>query len=383
MIKILNTFQAIRDLITFFTLPKNRCSITFYSEGKSYWPHLQDLVFQTLNQNKNLEICYVSSDLKDPGLEIDHPRINKFFIGSGHLRNYFFQKLETKVLVLTMPDLHNFQLKRSSQSVHYIYVQHSLVSLHMVYRHGAFNHYDAICAAGPHHIREIRAMEKHYSLPRKKIIKLGYPILNRLIDRSNSLNQSDKNNAHSLKKIIVAPSWGQQGLIESGSCKILIERLLNLNYEVTLRPHPQTMKFAKEKINEILEENKNKLGFCFEDNTVSQDSFFHSDIMISDWSGAAIEYALGLKKPVIFVDIPRKINNQNYKEIKIEPIEVAIREKIGVIWDSKKPIKDALEKCQNFDRNKLDLLLKETSFDVENGYNDFSKHLIKITEKDQ
>ena len=120
------------------------------------------------------------------------------------------------------------------------------------------------------------------------------------------------------------------------------------------------MKFAREKIDEILRENEKKAGFYLEESTVSQDSFYHSDIMVSDWSGVAFEYALGLKKPVIFVDVPRKVNNQKYKEIQIDPIEVIIREHMGVVWDRKYPISDALDKCQNFDRNKLDLLLRKS-----------------------
>ena len=53
--------------------------------------------------------------------------------------------------------------------------------------------------------------------------------------------------------------------------------------------------------------------------------------MISDWSGAALDYALGFKKPVLFIDVPKKINNIDYKEIGIEPLEVSIRSKIGTI----------------------------------------------------
>jgi hypothetical protein len=53
--------------------------------------------------------------------------------------------------------------------------------------------------------------------------------------------------------------------------------------------------------------------------------------MISDWSGAALEYSFGLKKPVIFLDLPKKINNPMYKEIDIIPLEVSVREDIGVV----------------------------------------------------
>ena len=34
--------------------------------------------------------------------------------------------------------------KKSKNKVHYVYIQHSLVSLHMAYREGAFDHYDYI-----------------------------------------------------------------------------------------------------------------------------------------------------------------------------------------------------------------------------------------------
>ena len=64
---------------------------------------------------------------------------------------------------------------------------------------------------------------------------------------------------------------------------------------------------------------------------VSQASLHQSDLIISDWSGAAMDYAFGLNKPVLFIDVPRKVNNLNYEEIGIEPIEVSIRSQIGAI----------------------------------------------------
>ena len=51
--------------------------------------------------------------------------------------------------------------------------------------------------------------------------------------------------------------------------------------------------------------------------------------MVSDWSGAALEYAFGLERPVVFVDVPRKVNNPEYETLGIEPFEAAVRERIG------------------------------------------------------
>lgn len=53
--------------------------------------------------------------------------------------------------------------------------------------------------------------------------------------------------------------------------------------------------------------------------------------MISDWSGVALEYAFGLQKPVIFIDLPRKVNNPDYQRLGLEPLEVSIRESIGEV----------------------------------------------------
>jgi len=56
-----------------------------------------------------------------------------------------------------------------------------------------------------------------------------------------------------------------------------------------------------------------------------------ADVMISDFSGAALEFAFGFERPVLFVDVPRKVNNPEYRRIGLAPLEVSAREKIGGI----------------------------------------------------
>ena len=55
--------------------------------------------------------------------------------------------------------------------------------------------------------------------------------------------------------------------------------------------------------------------------------------MVSDWSGAALEYAFGLERPVVFIDVARKVNNADYASLGIEPFEASVREQIGVVVD--------------------------------------------------
>ena len=367
--------NALFDVIRFKNLPKEKRQITFYNEGGSYWPHVKGLLIATLARN-NKSVCYVSSSLDDPGLKMSSPNLNKFFIGTGFIRNYFFQNLDTDVMIMTMPDLHNYQVKRSNHNVHYVYVQHSLVSLHTIYRHKAFDHYDTVCAAGPHHVREIRAIEEKYNLPKKNIINLGYSLLDNLIETKNKSYNSPYIQKKILKKILIAPSWGKQGMIESGLCKDLINQLLKLGHEVILRPHPQTLKFAKVRIADIKNQYKNNLSFTFEEEVINHASLYESDIMVSDWSGVALEYAFALNKPIIFCDIPRKINNPNDADIKIEPIEVSIRENIGIIWDCKSSIKEVIELClQKIKVDNFSLIRSHYCFNLGNSDEVFARTL--------
>mgnify|MGYP006079339859 CR=1 FL=1 len=325
----MNLIRHIADIVSFFQLPKKRRKITFYSEGKGYWPHFEALI-NALLQNTDNHICYISSGKDDPGLLLEHRCFHSFKTDEGFVRNWLFENIETEIMVMTMPDLDRFQVKRSKHKVHYLYVQHSLVSLHMIYRKGAFDHYDTIFCAGPHHCKEIRAMEERYNLPAKNLFEHGYPLLDDIIKES-FIREKTKIKGNEPQHILIAPSWSDTGIIESGIGEKIIDLLVLGGFKVTLRPHPQTIKNTKHEIDKILKKYSNCELFTYEDSVATQDSLHESDIMISDWSGAAFEYAYGLGKSVIFVDVPKKVNNISYKEISIEPIEVFERESIGRI----------------------------------------------------
>jgi len=321
--------RHLRDVVRFIQLPKEQRRLTFYSEGKNYWPHLEGLVRAVL-ATSDIPVSYISSGIDDPGLFFEHPNYRTFKIDAGFVRSWLFENIETDVMVMTMPDLHQYQVKRSKHKVHYIYIQHSLVSLHMIYRKGAFDHYDTIFCAGPHHVKEIRAMEARYNLPPKILVEHGYGRLDAIIDEAKKRPKKEKP-TDTPKHVLIAPSWGPKGTIESGMGEKIVDQLIAQGYQVTLRPHPQTIKLAKDKIDVILKKHDNNPLFAYEANIAGQDSLHDSDIMISDWSGVALDYAYGLNKPVIFVDVPRKVNNLDYEELGIEPFECFIRDKIGII----------------------------------------------------
>jgi hypothetical protein len=321
-------FHHLIDVIRFMTMPREKRRLVFYSEGRTYWVHFEGIIEELLKAY-DISICYISSGENDPGLQLEHKNYNKFEIDEGSIRNWLFENIETDVMVMTMPDLHEYQVKRSKHKVHYIYVQHSLVSQHMVYKEKAFDHFDTIFCAGPHHLKEIREMEAKYGLAKKNLVKHGYGRLDAILEESGK-RSTENTHARSTKNVLLAPSWGKYGVIETVGME-LVDCLLNCGFQVTLRPHPQTIKYSKSSIAAIESKYHSHPLFKLEKDISSQESLHQSDILISDWSGAAFDYAFGLGRQVLFIDVPRKINNQRYAEIGIEPIEVTIRNLIGKV----------------------------------------------------
>lgn len=364
-------YRILRDLLQFMQLPLDKRRLTFYSEGKNYWPHLEGLVRGVLSSS-NIHVCYISSDKNDPGLFLKHPNYKSFEIDEGFVRNWLFENIETDVMVMTMPDLHQYQVKKSKHKVHYVYVQHSMVSLHMTYRKGAFDYYNTIFCAGPHHIKEIRAIEKKYKLPKKILVEHGYARLDSIINKAKTHNVKDKvvkNNKH----VLLAPSWGTNGVIETEIGKKIVDTLISHGHKVTLRPHPETIKSSKDIINIIVKKHCANPLFFYEANVDGENSLHDSDIMISDWSGAALDYAFGLDKPVLFIDVKRKVNNPDYIELNIEPIEVMIREKIGMVIN----VNDVDTICDKLNCN-MDSYSNAHIFNIGNSDSVGSKHIIGL-----
>ena len=231
---------------------------------------------------------------------------------------------------MTMPDLETFHIKKSKvYPVHYVYLFHSMVSTHLIYRRSAFEHFDSIFCVGNYQLDEIRSTEKLYDLKPKNLIRYGYSHLDNLLEKYSKRILLPKNNENKLH-ILLAPSWSDDGLFENISEKV-IDILLREGYKVTFRPHPMTQKKSKKKIDRMTEKFSKNESFLLEQNISNFDSFLFSDIMITDWSGAALEFAFAFEKQVLFIDVPKKINNPEYEKIPQVPIEVSIREKIGKI----------------------------------------------------
>ena len=286
------------EIKNFRRLMREDKELVFYAENENYYPYLEGLLAEL-----GKPVHYITSD---------------------HSGDYYINKLfpalmpfiKCKVFVMTMTDLNQFYIKRSIYPVHYVYVFHSLVSTHMIYRAGAFDYYDSILCVGPHQIDEIRQYESIYGLKPKELVEAGYYRLEELYKEYKDHEREGKG-----VNVLVAPTWGSTNLMEVCGRKIL-DMLVQEGYCVTLRLHPETVK--REGFTEYR-------GVKLETSVASMDSLIEADILITEWSGIGLEYAFGTERPVIFIDTPPKVRNPKYKELGIEPIESKLRSEIGVV----------------------------------------------------
>lgn len=307
---------------------ESRDGIVIYSEGDSYAPYILPFINE-LAEVFNGKVFYLTSDPSDRIL-LDTPcHVISFFIGTGSMRTHVFSHMKAKVVAMTMPDLNTFHIKRSRHVHHYTYLQHSLVSTHMVYRKGAFDHFDSIFCTGPYQTHEIREWEELQRLPAKEIFEHGYPPLDALIKVGSAIPAPQITKDKRLN-ILLAPSWGPEGLMETRA-EELVHILLDVGHLVRVRPHPRTRQLSGQVLDRLASKFIGHSGFDMNEDVTNFDALLQSHVMISDWSGVAMDFALGLGRPVLFIDVPRKINNPEYSRLKAVPLEVLYREEIGAV----------------------------------------------------
>jgi YidC/Oxa1 family membrane protein insertase len=311
----------------FKKLPWEWRHIVIYSESGQDWHQFSGLI-EELNGPLDRKTCYVTSDPGDPGLSRQHDNFRPIFIPAGWFLTIFFQVNQSDVFVLTMMDLQNLQLKRSLHPVHYIYLFHSMGSTHMVDHENSFDHYDSLFCAGPHQVREIRRREELKGLPPKHLFEYGHPRLEQVIAAATAAPSG--RSPHSPPVVLVAPTWGDTSIFNTCG-RELIEVLLEAGYRVIMRPHYQSNRQTPGVIAGVRDAFVAHPAFEYVDRMGETDSILRADVLVSDWSAMALEFAWGLEKPVLFIDVPRRIRNPNWHELGIEPIESAVRDQVGEI----------------------------------------------------
>lgn len=312
-----------RDYKRFFSVVNKH--LVFYSESNGFYKYFKGII-EYLLAHTNMTIHYITSDPNDNifHLERENPRIRAYYIGENRLIT-LMMKMDADVVVMTMPDLENYHIKRSyvRKDVEYVFVQHGMGSNNMCMRKGCMDHFDTVFCAGPHQKEEVEKTEAVYGLPAKTLVEQGYPLLDEM--RESFLKTEHTENPR--KKILIAPSWQSENIVDSCLEKLLDE-LRDGDFDIIVRPHPQEVRLKQDYMR-TLKEKYNAANIEIQTDFSSNNPVLEADLLITDWSDICWEYAFTTLRPILFIDTPMKVMNPEYQRIDTVPLNILLRDKLG------------------------------------------------------
>lgn len=357
--------------------------LVFYSESSGFYKYYKGIIEYIL-KNTNIAVHYITSDPNDQVFAISQsqPRLKPYYIAEKRLIT-LMMKLDCDVMVMTMPDIENFHIKRSyvRKDIEYVYVPHCIDSINMTMRTGAVDHYDSILCVGKHQKEEITNTEAVYGLPHKTLVDWGYTLLDEMRAQYAASAYEDKPG----KKILIAPSWQKDNIVDSCLEEIL-DTLKGRGYQITVRPHPQEVRLKQAYMEQLEAKYAADRDVEIQTDFSSNSTVFEADLLITDWSGITYEYAFTTLRPVLFIDTPMKVMNPEYEKINTPPINIWMREVIGAVVkpDELEKLPEAVERLlsgRDEYRERIDRFVHEYVYNLGNSGEVGAKYIINEIQK--
>lgn len=357
--------------------------LVFYSESSGFYKYYKGIIEYIL-KNTNIAVHYITSDPNDQVFAISQsqPRLKPYYIAEKRLIT-LMMKLDCDVMVMTMPDIENFHIKRSyvRKDIKYVYVPHCIDSINMTMRTGAVDHYDSVLCVGKHQKEEITNTEAVYGLPHKTLVDWGYTLLDEMRAQYAASAHEDKPG----KKILIAPSWQKDNIVDSCLEEIL-DTLKGRGYQITVRPHPQEVRLKQAYMEQLEAKYAADRDVEIQTDFSSNSTVFEADLLITDWSGITYEYAFTTLRPVLFIDTPMKVMNPEYEKINTPPINIWMREVIGAVVkpDELEKLPEAVERLlsgRDEYRERIDRFVHEYVYNLGNSGEVGAKYIINEIQK--
>ncbi len=269
-----------------FKAPKR--DVVIHSEDRRYETTFLPII-RALARRK-IEFSYITMYERDALCKPLPPEATHQVIPPGLVGYSYLNHLEAKLLLTTTPQLDVMMFRRSKRVKHYCMVQHALGESRFV-RPYAYDFFDSVMCCGPILEENIRKIESIRGMPTKRLLRTGIPHYGELVGQVRPSTEVAER-----KTVLVAPSWGPMSLFQvfgTGFVRRLVDR-----YRVIVRPHPQ-MKVSQ---TALYEEILAIEGADIDTGPTPAGAISRADIVVSDISGIAYEFAFIHEKPVIVID---------------------------------------------------------------------------------
>ncbi|MCL2617659.1 MAG: YidC/Oxa1 family membrane protein insertase [Defluviitaleaceae bacterium] len=308
--------------------------LVFYALSGGQYKYYESLIDYLL-ANSSTTIHYLTNDFADKIFE--HPGVQQ-----GRIVPYYASQEKTislllrlgcDIMVTTVQDLHVYHIKRSAtrDDIEYIHLPHGPGSLHLTAREAAYDHFDTFFCVGEHQAAEIRRREEMAGLRKKRLVKAGYGLYDKLVERVAEI-QPDAG----APKILIAPSWQPDNILDTECIHKILGSLQGRGYRLFVRPHPQFTVIYPELMEQLQHLYRDQVSageIIFDTDFLSSASIFEADLIITDWSGIAIEFSYTTLRPSIFINTPMKVLNPRWKDYGLVPLDISLREVLGVSQD--------------------------------------------------
>ncbi len=275
-------------------LQNRKIPFVIYSDDKRYWSIFEPIVKRLDTLDK--EILYLTASEDDAVFKQEFKNVKAECIGKENSSFFRLNYLNAHIVISTTPSLGVFQWKRSKKVDYYVHVLHAAGDVTM-YRMFGIDYYDAVLLSGDYQQRDIRALEELRNLPQKELVKIGIPYMDEMANRLKAAGEL----ASHPRTVLLAPTWGKSGLFGRYGDKI-IEELVKTGYHVIIRPHPQSFASEKEMMDELMAKYPSSEKLEWNRDTDNFEVLRRSDVMVSDFSGVIMDFALVYGKPVIYTE---------------------------------------------------------------------------------
>ena len=271
----------------------NTIPYVIFSDHKRYWNVFKGICEEF--NNRGIDVVYYTLSSDDPALTSGLEHIKAEYLGEGNKPYTKLNFLKADIVIATTPGLDVYQWKRSKNVKCYVHIPHTVDDL-SGYRMFGLDHYDVVLTSGDNQVETIRKIESlRPSIKKKELVTVGSTVLDNLkaqYDKAVKLEPNKK------PVVLVAPSWGKSGILTKYGEKFL-SALEKCDFEIIVRPHPQTVVSEASILNPLKERFKD-----FEWN-FDNDNFNvlnKADILITDFSGIIFDFSLIFNKPIIYAD---------------------------------------------------------------------------------
>lgn len=270
-----------------------RCCVAIHGEAPRY-----EITFLPLIHclaERGLDVTYFTMYERDDSFEplpagVKHRCIRPGMVGYAYLNH-----LQADILITTTPQLDVMTFRRSRRVRHYCHIPHALGESRYV-RPYAYDFFDSVMCCGRVLEQNIRRMEEIRQLPKKRLLATGIPHYDVLV-RGRPQNGGPAERP----VVLVAPSWGPMSIFEIFGTSLV--KTVAQHYDVIVRPHPQMARSQPALYREVL----GLEGVMVDTDRTPLAAMAAADILISDISGIAHEFAFVHEKPVIVMDHRRDV----------------------------------------------------------------------------